>query len=65
MVAIGSVDEAVVDVDGAKTMTKPRCPLFGEMSVFLRYFSVSETETWVLALRSKEAFFRRGLMSNA
>ena len=36
MVAIGGVDEAVVAVDGGKTMTKARCPLFDEENMFLR-----------------------------
>lgn len=60
VVAIGGVDEAGADVDGGKTMTNPRRPLFEEMSVFLRYFSVWETETWALALRSKETFLEEG-----
>ena len=51
MVATGSVDDVVVEVDGGKTMTKPRRPLFGELIEFLRYFSVWETETWVSALK--------------
>ena len=60
VVAIGGVDAAAVEGDGGKTMTNPRRPLFGEVSVFLRYFSVWETEIWVLPLRSKETFLEEG-----
>lgn len=56
VVGLGGADGVVFEGDGGKTITKARFPLFGEVNIFRRYFSVWATETCGLDLRSEGGY---------